>query len=780
MREIRLGLALVFVIALPSALAASTGEIRGRITDMTGGALPGVMLEARREGVAGRAVALTDGEGRYVFTALDSGTYEVRASLFNFATFVARDVVVRTAQRTVIDASLTLALNADVTVTGQRSFRNLADIEDPAANLIGVAASASQGAVTSSQIGTRPIMRAGEVLETVPGVIISQHSGEGKANQYYLRGFNLDHGTDFAMTVAGMPVNLPTHGHGHGYSDANFLIPELVSGVQYSKGPYFAQLGDFSSAGSANINYVDRIGGDKFLARIGTGEHGWSRALVASSPRVAGGRLLYALELGQNDGPWVRPDRYKKVNGLLRYSRSMGPNSLSLTGMAYRASWNSTDQVPARAIESGALDRFGSFDSTDGGQTSRYGGVVDWQLATGTGITRMTGYGFHYDVNLFSNFTYALDDPENGDQFEQADSRFVAGGRVAHYWMNSWAERTVFHTVGVQARNDSIGGVGLYRTRQRQRLSTIREDEVRQTSGAVFYENKFHWSPKVRTEVGVRADIYRFRVNSDTPVNSGDQVAGIVSPKASVVLSPFTSTEVYVNAGMGFHSNDARGATITLDPSTGEPAERVTPLVRATGGEIGIRTVAFPRTQLTLTLWTLALDSELLFVGDAGTTEASRPSRRTGIEATAYFRPFDWLTLDGDVAFSRARFSDTDPAGARIPGSAGAVVSAGVSVSEYKRLSGSARVRYFGPRPLIEDDSVRSNATSLLNAQATYRLGRQTRVIVDAFNVFNRRASDIDYFYTSRLPGEPQGGIGDVHLHPTLPRSFRVSLEFGF
>jgi outer membrane receptor protein involved in Fe transport len=346
--------------------------------------------------------------------------------------------------------------------------------------------------------------------------------------------------------------------------------------------------------------------------------------------------------------------------------------------------------------------------------------------------------------------------------------------------MNSWAERTVFHTVGVQVRNDSIRGVGLYRTRQRQRLSTIREDDVRQTSGAVFYENKYQWSPKVRTDLGVRADIYRFRVDSDTPVNSGDQAAGIVSPKASVVFSPFTSTEVYVNAGMGFHSNDARGATITVDPSTGEPAERVTPLVRATGGEIGIRTVAFPRTQLTLTLWTLALDSELLFVGDAGTTEASRPSRRTGVEATAYFRPFDWLTLDGDVALSRARFSDIDPAGTRIPGSAGAVVSAGVSVSEYKRVSGSARLRYFGPRPLIEDDSVRSNATSLLNAQASYRLGTHTRVIVDAFNVFNRKASDIDYFYTSRLPGEPQGGIADIHLHPTLPRSFRVSLEFGF
>jgi hypothetical protein len=747
---------------------------------MTGAVLPGATLEAWRAGAAARSVATTDAEGQYVLAGMDAGTYEVRASLFNFATFVSRDVVVRPGQPTVVNASLTLALNADVTVTGQRSFRNLADVEDPAANLIGVAASSSQGAVTSRQLATRPVMRAAEVLESVPGVITTQHSGEGKANQYYLRGFNLDHGTDFATTVAGMPVNLPTHGHGHGYSDANFLIPELVSGVQYSKGPYFAQLGDFSAAGSAAINYVNRIDNGNLLARVGFGEDGWGRALVAASPRVASGRLLAALEVAQSDGPWLRPDRYKKANGLFRFSGGSAMNSVSLTAIAYRASWNSTDQIPARALESGAVDRFGSIDATVGGQTSRYGGVADWQHSSAGSITRATGYGFHYDVNLFSNFTYGLDDPQNGDQFEQTDSRFVSGGRVTHYWMDSWSDRTVFHIVGAQIRNDAIRGVGLYRTRQRQRLSTVREDDVLQTSGAVFYENKYWWSKLVRTELGVRADLYRFDVNSDMPVNSGQDTAGIVSPKASVVLNPIASTEVYVNAGTGFHSNDARGATITIDPSTGEPAARVTPLVRAAGGEIGVRTVAIPRTQVTLTLWTLALDSELLFVGDAGTTEASRPSRRSGVEATAYFRPVPWLTFDGDIAVSRARFRDEAAGGRHIPGSVGTVMSAGVAVADYRRLSGSARLRYFGPRPLIEDGSVRSRETSLLNAQASYRIKNHTRLIFDAFNLFDRKASDIDYYYTSRLPGEPASGIADVHLHPTPPRSFRVSLELGF
>jgi len=772
-------LALVMFALWPSiALAQGSGEIRGVVTDLTGGPLPGVTIEARRADAEGRSVAVADAEGRFLLTGLAPGSYDVRASLINFAPFLGRGVAVRAGELTTIDAKLTLAINADVTVTGRSSFAYLADIEDPAANLIGVAFAASQGAVTAKQFETRPLMRAGEVLESVPGVIISQHSGEGKANQYYLRGFNLDHGTDFATTVAGIPVNLPTHGHGHGYSDSNFLIPELVSGVQYSKGPYFAELGDFSAAGAANINYTNTL--DTFQARVSGGQDGWARVLVADSPRVGDGRLLYALELGHHDGPWTRPDDYQKVNGVLRYSTGDSRNGLSLTALGYRATWNSTDQVPARAVESGVIDRFGLVDSSDGGKTSRYSVAFDWQRSGAASVTRATAYGFHYDLNLFSNFTYFLDDPDNGDQFEQTDTRFVSGGRVTHRRLGAWSGRTVQQTFGAQVRNDDIGTVGLYHTNARTRLSTVREDDVRQTSGAVFYQNQYQWSPVIRTELGLRADLYHFRVTSNTPTNSGAETDAIVSPKGGVAFGPFSGTELYANAGVGFHSNDARGATIRIDPGTGQPASRVTPLVRATGGEIGLRTVAVPRTQLTFTLWTLALDSELVFVGDAGTTEASRPSRRTGIEVTAYYSPRPWLTFDADLALSRGRFTDVDPTGDRIPGSVETVVSAGAAVRDWKSLFGSVRLRYFGPRALIESNSVRSEPTSLVNLQAGYRFTNDVRLIVDVFNLFDSKASDIDYFYASRLSGEPAGGFDGIHGHPTLPRTARFSLQLGF
>jgi outer membrane receptor protein involved in Fe transport len=235
-----------------------------------------------------------------------------------------------------------------------------------------------------------------------------------------------------------------------------------------------------------------------------------------------------------------------------------------------------------------------------------------------------------------------------------------------------------------------------------------------------------------------------------------------------------------VNAGFGFHSNDARGATMTVEPGTDNPAFRVTPLVRAKGLEGGFRTVAIPRLQTTLTAWTLNLESELLFVGDAGTTEAGRPGHRYGIELTNYYSPRPWVTFDADLAWSRSHFTDFDPVGHRIPGSIETVVSGGATIDSFRGVFGSVRLRYFGPRPLIEDDSVRSNATTLVNLDVGYKLTRNVRLGVDVFNLLNAKDSDIDYFYASRLPGEPLGGVDDIHFHPALPRTARVLLIVGF
>src|SRR5688572_274640 len=383
--------------------SAQTGSIAGRVADQTGGVLPGVTIELGNG--YGQRTAATDHAGAFRFDGVEAGPAELTYRLINF-TVLRRPVTVAAGATTHASAILTLALSADVVVAGARTFRNVADVERPAESLIGIAASSSQGAITAAQLEARPIMRAGEVLETVPGLIISQHSGEGKANQYYLRGFNLDHGTDFATSVAGIPVNTPTGAHAHGYADIGFLIPELVSGVQFKKGPYFADEGDFSAAGAASINYVNRV--EQPLVRLSGGGQGWGRFLGAASPAIGAGHLLAALEVNHADGPWQRPDDYQKINVLLRYSRGNSQNAFSLTGLGYWAGWKSTDQVPRRAIDDGRIGRFGLVDPTDAGREHRQMAVADWQRTSGAASLRATGYVQRNRLNLFSNFTYFL------------------------------------------------------------------------------------------------------------------------------------------------------------------------------------------------------------------------------------------------------------------------------------------------------------------------------------------------------------------------------------
>jgi hypothetical protein len=759
------------------ASAQATGRISGRVLDQTGAVLPGVAIDLVVNGQELRTTT-TDENGAYRFEGVPAGSAELTCRLLNFSV-IRRTIAVASGQTVSSDIAMTLSLNADVVVTGSRTFRNIAEVENPAENLVGIAASASQGAITAAQLEARPLMRPGEVLETVPGMIISQHSGEGKANQYYLRGFNLDHGTDFSTTVAGVPVNTPTGAHAHGYADISFVIPELVSGVQFKKGPYFADEGDFSAAGAANINYVNHV--ERPTVALSAGNDGWMRFFGVASPRVGGGYVLGAIEANHNDGPWVRPDDYQKFNAVLRYSRGDSRNGLSITGMGYWADWDSTDQVAARAIDSGLISRFGSLDPTDGGEANRQSVAVEFQRSSGPSSIRATGFVLRNSLNLFSNFTYFLDDEERGDQFEQAERRTSMGGRVTYRRLGHLFDRHVESAAGVQIRQDWLDPVGLYRTQGRTRFATTREDEAGQTMASVFGQTEIEWTRTLRTMVGLRADLYQFDVTSDNPINSDGGTSGLVSPKLGVVFGPWKGSEFYVNAGGGFHSNDARGAVIRVDPVTGEPAEAVTPLARARGAEVGLRTVRIKGLQSTVAFWYLDLDSELLFVGDAGTTEAGRPSRRVGLEWTNYARICPWLTLDLDLAFTRARFSDDDPAGDHIPGALDRVVSAGVMAEPAQvPLFGSIRLRHFGPRALIEDASVTSASTTLWNGELGYRLSDRARLVFEMFNIFNADVSDIDYFYASRLRGEPADGIEDVHTHPALPRSIRLGLQFSF
>jgi outer membrane receptor protein involved in Fe transport len=635
-------------------------------------------------------------------------------------------------------------------------------VEGARTSQLGIADSASAGTVNQKELAMRTVYRPGELLEAAPGLIVSQHSGEGKANQFFLRGFNLDHGTDLATYLDDMPVNQRSHAHGQGWTDLNFLIPELTARLDYKKGPYSAREGDFASAGSAAITYANRLA--RNVATVGIGQDGHARMALAASTEVDDGVLTYALEALHNDGPYRHPDDYQKLNGVLRYSRGYANNGWSVTAMAYRGRWNATDQIPERAVANGQLGRFDAVDTTDGGDARRFSLSGVWRRTGQDSASKVSAYVIRNQLDLWSDFTYFMNDPVNGDQFAQPDRRVTGGVNATHSWHVHRGETSTSDiTVGLEAQNDNVFN-GLYRTAARRTLSRstlseVRADHIVETSAGAFIENATRWTPWLRSTVGLRADDYRFRVRT-SGVDSSDSLA---SPSASVVFGPWRQTEFYANYGEGFHSNDAR-ATLTAPG-----------LVRSRGMELGLRTEAIARMQTAISLYRLDFDSELTWVGDEGTTEAGPPSRRIGIEFSNYYKPYKWLSVDFDAAYAHARSRGAVPGQDRIPEAIEGVAQLALTVSQVGPWEGALRVRYFGPRPLVEDDSVRSRASTTLNGRVGYRVSRDLRLELEGFNLTNRRASAIDYYYASQLKGEA-APREDVHFHPIEARSFRLTL----
>jgi outer membrane receptor protein involved in Fe transport len=654
------------------------------------------------------------------------------------------------------------------------------EVRSQVENQEGIASAASEGVVSGARLASVPLLRPAEALEMVPGLIVTQHAGDGKANQYFLRGYNLDHGTDFATYVNGVPVNMPGHAHGQGYTDLNFLIPELVERIAFRKGPYHAEEGDFSSAGAARIDYARTL--DSALFQQTLGQRGHARTLLAGAPQLNAGRLLYGLELFHNDGPWQVAEHYRKLNGVLRYSEGSRDDGLALTAMAYQGRWTSTDQVPERAVADGTLDRYGSLDPSAGGRTTRYSVSGEWAQRSGNAQRRATVWALQSALDLWSNFTYCLNDLDatgscnTGDQFQQSERRRAAGFAVSQALSQNWGGYDVINTVGMQGRMDHLSPVALYNSSQRVAWNTVREDRVDQQSLGLWAQNEWRWLPWLRSTAGLRADVYHFRVNSSLPANSGRADDLMLTPKLGLVLGPWRKTELYANYGHGFHSNDARGTTITVDPADpSSAAQRVNPLVRTRGSELGLRSEPLPGWLTTVAVWQLQADSELLFVGDAGSTEASRPSRRRGVEWTNYLVLNRWLALDADLAWSHARFSDAAPEGQHIPGAATGTANLGFTVDALGPWFGALRWRHVAARPLIEDNSVRSRASQLLNLRVGYRLAPRTQLALDVYNLLNRHNHDIEYWYASQRVGEATP-VDDRHVHPGEPRTLRVTL----
>ena len=783
-------------------------QLSGTVMDTSGAVIAWAIVQVQNTNGVVQRTTQSDRNGSFMISGLPAGNYRLVVSNPDFETKEISVTLATTEAPAPLRISLAVrAVSTTISVQGR---------ED---DLIGIAESGTQGTVGATEIQDRPILRSGEVLETVPGLIITQHAGGGKANQYYLRGFNLDHGTDFAIFIDDMPLNLPSHAHGEGYSDMNTVIPEFVKRVNFEKGPYYADIGNYGSAGAAHVEYFKTL--PRSFVKIEGGTYGYGRSVFGASQKLGSGSLLYGGEAYYDNGPWKHPDAYAKFNGIATYSRGTDVDGLSITARAYNGKWHSSDQIPVSAVSLVGL--YGTLDPTDGGHSQRYSLQSDWHRQSATSATKVTAYVFYYDLDLFSNFTYYLVDPVRGDQFEQQDRRWVAGFDAHHTVFSQWAGRRAENTIGLQLRNDWINN-GLYATQNRVRMDkadydtsdpipptlpmTRERDRFTDTIGSFYVENKTQWANKFRSVIALRGDDDKFIVHSlaysetVNAANSGSATKFLPSPKASLTFGPWSNTEFYLQGGFSFHSNDGRGTTQTIEPISADdpyantPASKIPPLVQTKGGEIGVRTVAVPHLQSTFALWYLRSNSELMQDGDTGGTSASeQPSNRYGVEWANYYTPTEHWAVDFDLANSRAQFTEIDdgdaapnsPGGKHVPEAVELVISSGITLHDYKGFSSSLRLRYFGPRDLTSDGIFRSNQTVMLNGELGYQIKKKWHVSAEFLNMLDRSDSDVDYAYESRvIPGITSGGtpIGPSVFtrvaHPVEPFQVRFALGRSF
>jgi len=489
---------------------------------------------------------------------------------------------------------------------------------------------------------------------------------------------------------------------------------------------------------------------------------------------------------------------------MLTYSRGGDADGFSITARGYHGKWNSSDQIAENAVP--LVGFFGTLNSTDGGNSQRYSLQAEWHHQGANSETKLVVYGFYYDLDLFSDFTYFLTDPVRSDQFEQNDGRWVAGLDARHTIFSQWFGRKVENTFGLQVRNDWIHN-GLYQTENRVRVdktdsstgttlpATTQADRFTDTQVGVYAENTIHWADKFRSVAALRADLQYFDVTSlVTPANTGTASKFLPSPKISLIFGPWSKTEFYAQGGFNFHSNDGRGATQTVQPISAEnpfpntPASKIPALVPTKGAEVGVRTLVVPHLQSTVSLWYLHSASELQQDGDTGGTVASQqPSNRYGVEWANYYTPLEHLAFDFDLADSAALFTSIDgadaapgsPGGRRVPEAVGWVISSGITLPNLKGFSGSLRLRYFGPRYLTSDGIYHSNPTALLNGEVGYRINEKWRVSAELFNLLNRRDHDINYAYSSQITPTAAPAFTNV-FHPVEPFQVRFGLRRTF
>lgn len=664
------------------------------------------------------------------------------------------------------------------------------DVVASRTDLTGRATTASQGVITAIELQMRPAYRVGQILEAIPGLVVTTHSGEGKANQFLLRGFNLDHGTDLATFVDDMPINGATNAHGQGYTDINFIIPEVLGGVDYTKGSYYANIGDFGVAGSDHMKLASDIA-NQVSASAGTlGDY---RAYIGGTHHFQNGdRWVNAFNWQHADGPWKYPDNARSIRAYSHFTHGDTRNGFDLTGMFYRGQWRATNDVPLEAIHTGLINRYGSLDPSDGGFSERYSLSGHYRRA-GDGWKWVTSaFATHSRMTLWNNFKHYLDDPIHGDQHQQDETRTTLGGTSTYSRFDRLGSVETDTDIGVQGRYDILY-VDRRHTQARRVLENCADsqgsyvcnaDTINLGAVGFFIQNTTHWLPWLRTVVGLRED---YQGGNDNNLVDGTQTKAhqwLFQPKGSLIFGPWKKTELYLSAGKGYHSNDFR--SVSGSYSSGQFMSVNVPLMtQAVSGEVGVRTSPIKHVHMQAAVFIIDFDSELSYDGDEGVNSPGPASRREGVEFSAQYNPLPWLEFNTDLSFAHTRYRTKDPAyygidGLHITNAPKFVWSFGVLANpKNSPWYGSLQVRWLGAYPLVEDNSLVSKGYQEVNLNAGYKFTKNIRLQVDIYNAFNNKGYAAQYGYSYRLTPSSAAGFGATG-HALEPVSARFSVTANF
>ncbi len=793
------GVALFFLLSLFAlqTMAQQTGTLKGRIRDAdTGTGLPWVNIV-----IKGTVLGTSSGvHGDYKIDHVPAGEQTAIISFVGYKT-EERLVRIRPGEETWLDINLKPgSLNlSSVQIEAERPF-----------------SAASSKAIRQFDMKVRPVRSSQDLLMLAPGLIIAQHNGGGKAEQLYMRGFDADHGTDVGIYVDGMPVNMVTHGHGQGYADLHFLIPETVEGFDVYKGPYFAQFGDFATAGSVSFQTKDHP--DKNLVKLEGGMFNTGKlTTVLKIPTNSTHQSAYmAGQFYTTDGPFDSPQKFQRFNIFGKFHSHLTENSvLSLSLGAFSSGWNASGQIPTRAVNEGVISRWGAIDDMEGGTTSREN--VNLKFVYGEGTDKefiMQGYATWYDFRLFSNFTFWLNDSIDGDMIEQTDTRNIFGFNTQYNYRKPWGSVMTRTTVGGGLRADNID-VGLWHSPDRIRKTLRTSDVVTQRNLFLWADEDLIFNTRWRMQLGLRGDFFTFDVRDlidhpDPPSYAADDLPRastyyhqmIINPKLNVVYSPSESVDIFFNSGSGFHSNDARDVIISqrireiqyglnrkgyseiqidsaLIANNFDPDQQdVLTLPRALGFEVGTRMNLGKRVILTMAAWYLHMQEELVFVGDEGTTEISGETRRIGLDLEGRMEITPWLWADVDLNLANGNYVNEPEGLNHIPLAPRVTSTGGLTAIHKSGFEGSIRYRYIGSRPANESNTIVARGYFITNLFLSYTF-KGIKVFGSLENMFNAKWNEAQFDTESRLKWEPQP-VSEINFTPGNPINvqFGASVEF--